>query len=144
MYLRSMISGNDEIDENVSHRIGMGWMKQKLASGVLCDRKRKCGYCVGCVGLLGVTEFGMSLLGKRLEDKMREARLRWFGHVKRRGTDAPVRRCEKLALDDFRWGKSRPKKYWIEVIRRDMKQLQLTEDMTLDRKIWRTQIRIEG
>ncbi|PHT94198.1 hypothetical protein T459_02080 [Capsicum annuum] len=41
---------------------------------------------------------------------MREARLRWFGHVKRRGMDAPVRRCERLALDGFRRGKGRPKK----------------------------------
>ncbi|PHU14259.1 putative alpha-mannosidase I MNS4 [Capsicum chinense] len=60
---------------------------------------------------------------------MREGRLRWFGHVMRRGANAPVRRCERLALDD-----GRPKKYWREVIRHDMEQLQLTEDMTLDRK----------
>ncbi|PHT96000.1 hypothetical protein T459_03882 [Capsicum annuum] len=78
-----------------------------------------------------------------VECKLREARLRWFGHVKRRGMDAPVRRCERLALDGFRRGRGRPKKYWGEVIRRDMEQLQLTEDMTLDRKVWRTRIRAE-
>ncbi|PHT39186.1 Photosystem I chlorophyll a apoprotein A2 [Capsicum baccatum] len=78
-----------------------------------------------------------------VECKMREVRLRWFGHVKRRGMDAPVRRCERLALDGFRRGRGRPKKYWGEVIRRDMEQLQLTEDMTLDRKVWRTRIRAE-
>ncbi|KAF3651270.1 hypothetical protein FXO37_18089 [Capsicum annuum] len=49
-----------------------------------------------------------------VECKMREARLRWFGHVKRRGMDAPVRRCERLALDGFRRGRGRPKKYWGE------------------------------
>ena len=70
-----------------------------------------------------------------VECKMREARLRWFGHVKRRGMDAPVRRCERLALDGFRRGRGRPKKYWGEVIRRDMEQLQLIEDMTLHRKV---------
>ncbi|KAF3655662.1 hypothetical protein FXO38_14579 [Capsicum annuum] len=79
-----------------------------------------------------------------VEDKMRKVRLRWFGHEMRRGTDALVRRCERLALDGFRQGKGRPKKYWRKVIRRDMEQLQLTEDMTQDRKIWRTRIRIEG
>ncbi|PHT39632.1 hypothetical protein CQW23_18486 [Capsicum baccatum] len=36
-----MIQGNGEIDENVYHRIGVGWMKWKLASGVLCDRKER-------------------------------------------------------------------------------------------------------
>ncbi|KAF3682506.1 14-3-3 protein 6 [Capsicum annuum] len=37
--LGSVIQGNGEIDEEVSHRIGAGWMKWKLASGVLCDKK---------------------------------------------------------------------------------------------------------
>ncbi|PHU01504.1 hypothetical protein BC332_31291 [Capsicum chinense] len=49
-----------------------------------------------------------------VENKMREVRLRWFGHVMRRGMDAPVRRCERLALDGFRRGRGRPKKYWGE------------------------------
>ncbi|KAG5569172.1 hypothetical protein H5410_058938 [Solanum commersonii] len=48
-------------------------------------------------------------------DKLREVRLRWFGHVKRRGADAP-----------------------------DLAQLHLTEDMTLDRKEWRSRIKVEG
>ena len=47
-------------------------------------------------------------------------------------------------MDGFRRGRGRPKKYWGEVIRQDMTQLQLTEDMTLDRKVWRTHIRVEG
>ncbi|PHT58092.1 hypothetical protein CQW23_00455 [Capsicum baccatum] len=38
-YLGSVIQGNGEIDEDVSHRIGAGWMKWKIASGVLCDKK---------------------------------------------------------------------------------------------------------
>ncbi|PHT54956.1 hypothetical protein CQW23_03442 [Capsicum baccatum] len=35
---------------------------------------------------------------------MRVARLRWFGHVMTRGTDAPVRRCERLTMNGFRRG----------------------------------------
>ncbi|PHU15908.1 putative NOT transcription complex subunit VIP2 [Capsicum chinense] len=69
-----------------------------------------------------------------VEDNLREVRLRWFDHVMRRGTDVPVRRCERLALEGFKRGRGRPKLYWRGVIRRDMEQLQLTEDMTLDRK----------
>ena len=79
-----------------------------------------------------------------VEDKLRKVRLRWFGHVIRRGPDAPVRRCKTLATDGFRRARSRSKKYWREVIMQDMEQLLLTEDMTLDRKVWSTRIRIEG
>ncbi|KAF3666428.1 putative transmembrane protein 56-B-like isoform X2 [Capsicum annuum] len=38
-YLGSTIQGNGEIDEDVSHCIGAGWMKWRLASGILCDKK---------------------------------------------------------------------------------------------------------
>ncbi|XP_070039081.1 uncharacterized protein [Nicotiana tomentosiformis] len=69
-----------------------------------------------------------------IENKMREARVRWFGHVRRRSTDAPVRRCKRLTLEGLRRGRGRPKKNWGEVIRQDMSQLQLIEDMTFDRK----------
>lgn len=34
-----------------------------------------------------------------------------------------------------RRGRGRPKKYWEEVIGQDMAYLQLTDDMTLDRRI---------
>ncbi|KAF3643346.1 putative amino acid permease 3-like [Capsicum annuum] len=90
-YLEFMIQGNGEIDEDVSHRIGVEWMKWRLASGVLCDKK----------------------VSPKLKEKF-------------------YRVAVRLAM--LR-GRGRPKKYSREVIRRDMKQLQLTEDMTLDGKV---------
>ncbi|VFQ94710.1 unnamed protein product [Cuscuta campestris] len=33
-----------------------------------------------------------------VEDKLREARLRWLGHVRRRDANAPVRRCERITV----------------------------------------------
>ncbi|XP_070025393.1 uncharacterized protein [Nicotiana sylvestris] len=77
-----------------------------------------------------------------MEEKIQEARLRWFGHVKRRSTDALVKRCERLALGGKRKGRGRPKKSSKEVIRRDMEQLELTDDITLDRRVWRLRIRV--
>ncbi|XP_019259253.1 PREDICTED: uncharacterized protein LOC109237399 [Nicotiana attenuata] len=151
-YLGSVIQGNREIDEDVTHRIGAGWMKWRLTSGVFCDkylRPRLKGkfyravvrptmlYGVECypvknshVQMMKVADMRMLrwmcghtrldmirnevILDKvavaSVEDKMQEARLRWFGHVKRRGTNAPVRRCERLVLEGQRRGRGRPKK----------------------------------
>jgi hypothetical protein len=36
-YLRSMLQKDEDIDEDVSHRIKAGWLKWRQASVVLCD-----------------------------------------------------------------------------------------------------------
>ena len=36
-YLDSIISKDGEIDEDVEHRIKVGWLKRRLVFGVLCD-----------------------------------------------------------------------------------------------------------
>uniref|UniRef100_M1BQ44 Polyprotein n=1 Tax=Solanum tuberosum TaxID=4113 RepID=M1BQ44_SOLTU len=45
---------------------------------------------------------------------------------------ALMRRWERWVVGGTRRGRGRPKKYWGEVIRQDMVQLWITEDMTLD------------
>ncbi|VFQ77742.1 unnamed protein product [Cuscuta campestris] len=45
-----------------------------------------------------------------VEDKLREARLRWFSHVRRRDPDAPVRRCERITVIGGSRGRGRPRK----------------------------------
>ena len=49
-------------------------------------------------------------------EKMKENRLRWFGHVRRRLTDAPVWRQERINLGQVKRAQGRPKKTWMEVI----------------------------
>lgn len=53
------------------------------------------------------------------EDKTRENRLGWFGHVQRISIDAPIRRDQKLVkgADGIR---ARPKGSWIEGVTKDM------------------------
>ena len=77
-----------------------------------------------------------------IEDKMREARLRWFGHIRRTSKSAPVRRCEMIEYPEYRRSRGRPKKSWSEVIRHDFKTLGLVEDMAQDRKLWRGRIKV--
>jgi len=64
-----------------------------------------------------------------IENKIRDARLRWFIHIRRRKMDAPERKCEKIDHLDYRRSRDRPKKSWKEVIRYDLKTLGLVEDM---------------
>ena len=75
-------------------------------------------------------------------DKLRESRLRWFGYVLRRDPRAPVPRSEGLDLGEVRRGRGRPKKSWKEVIRQDLALLSISEDMAMDRALWRASIRV--
>ena len=77
-----------------------------------------------------------------LEDKLRETGLRWFGHVRKRSINAPVRRCETINLSHCRRGRGRLKLSWSKVIRSDLKSIALTEDMAQDRNLWRSWIKI--
>ena len=38
-YLGSIMQEDGEIDEDINHRIKVGWQKWKNASGILCDRR---------------------------------------------------------------------------------------------------------
>ncbi|GJV10815.1 hypothetical protein Tco_1352356 [Tanacetum coccineum] len=71
---------------------------------------------------------------------MREGRLRWFEHVRRRPQSAPVRRLEALVVGGLR-RRGRPKLRWEDKVKLDMKELLLSEDMTSDRNKRRARIR---
>ena len=77
-----------------------------------------------------------------IDEKMRESRLRWFGHVKRRSVAAPVRRCERIDLPGGKRGRGRPKKSLDEVVREALRVVGLTEDLAQDRRLWRDRIKV--
>jgi hypothetical protein len=59
------------------------------------------------------------------EAKIRQNRLRWIGHIRRIPKDAPIRRIEGWRQDRLDRGRRRPKKIWMELIKRDMSLLDL-------------------
>nr|XP_009765363.1 PREDICTED: uncharacterized protein LOC104216930 [Nicotiana sylvestris] len=153
-YIGFVIQGNREIYEVVTHRIGAGWMKWRVECWPAKNsyiQKMKVAEMRMQRWMCGNTRLDMvrnkvirdKVVVASVEDKMWDARLRWFGHVKRRGTDELERRRERLVLEGQWRGRGRPKKYWGEVIRKDIVLLQLTEDMTMDRKVWRLRIGLE-
>ncbi|KAF3647847.1 Casein kinase II subunit alpha, chloroplastic [Capsicum annuum] len=153
-YLGSMIQGNGEIDEDVTHHIGAGWMKWRLASGVLCNKKvlPKLKGKFYRVAVRPVTLYGAECWPVKNShiQKLKVGEMRmlcWMCGLTRGDKIRNETIREKVGvasvedkLGEVRQGRSRPKKYWREVIRRDMDQLQLIEDMTLDRKLWKTRI----
>lgn len=58
--------------------------------------------------------------------------------------NAPMRMCERYAIVGSIRGRGRSKKHRGEVIRHDMKHLQLIEDIILDMRVCRSKIRVEG
>ncbi|RXH84798.1 hypothetical protein DVH24_040146 [Malus domestica] len=56
----------------------------------------------------------------KIEGNMRENRFRWFGHVQRRPTDAPVRKCDYGTEVQGRRGRGRPRKTLEETLRKDL------------------------
>ena len=73
-----------------------------------------------------------------LGQKLREDRLRWFGHVYRRDEDYVGKRVQKIKVGKRKRG--RPKRRWEDCIREDMKVLGLREEDANDRTSWRKKI----
>ena len=75
-----------------------------------------------------------------IEEKMRETRLRWFGHVRRRPRDASMRRVDEMKQLVKKRGRGRPKKILKETLKFDMRCMGLNEDMTKDKNTWKSRI----
>ncbi|GKF60704.1 hypothetical protein Tco_0177490 [Tanacetum coccineum] len=73
---------------------------------------------------------------------MREGRLRWFGHVKKRPQSAPVKRVESIIIDGAR-RRGRLMLKWVDRLKINLKELLLFDDMTSYRISWRTRIRVD-
>ena len=75
-----------------------------------------------------------------IKEKLVQYRLRWFGHVQRRPSEAPVR-CGVLSRDiNVRRGRGRPKLTWKKAIKRDLNGCDIPRDLYLDRSVCKTAI----
>ena len=62
--------------------------------------------------------------------------------MRRRPTDAPVVRVERIKLGQIKRVQGRPKKIWMEVTRQDKEAKGLSEGILLDRNEWRKLIHV--
>ncbi|KAK3508236.1 hypothetical protein QTP70_017665 [Hemibagrus guttatus] len=75
-----------------------------------------------------------------MRDKVREARLRWFGHVQRRENEYIGRRMLDMELPGRRQ-RGRPKRRYMDGINEDMKLVGASVEDAEDRDRWREMIR---
>ncbi len=86
--------------------------------------------------MCGVEDLSAKL--RHLSAKLRQRRLRWFGHVERAGGGA-LNELRELRVEGRR-PTGRPKKKWSGRVREDITLLEIEEHMAQDRKLWRTVI----
>ena len=72
----------------------------------------------------------------KLRDKLQNARLRWYGHVKRREEDYVRKRMMEMAVPGIR-KRGRPRRSWMDLVREDMERVGAREGDEVDRVNWR-------
>ena len=55
-----------------------------------------------------------------IEDKLRENWLKWFGYIKRKPTDAPIRKSDLVSIDGNVRGKGIHKLTWWDIIKKTL------------------------
>ena len=83
---------------------------------------------------------GNTVKVKRLGMKMREGRLRWYGHVMRRDQEYVGRKMMEMELPGKR-KRGRPKRRFLDVVKEDMREVGAKVTDVEDRKMWRMMIR---
>ena len=81
------------------------------------------------------TSEGQNML-KCFREKVRETRLRWFGHVQRRDSEYISRKMMRLELPGRR-PRGRPKRRFMDVVKEDMKLVGVRDEDEEDRVRWR-------
>ena len=67
---------------------------------------------------------------------IRSGRLRWYGHVMRKGDEDWVKKCMEYRVEGRR-PVGRPRKTWLESVEVDMAELEIDKEDVHDRSKWR-------
>jgi hypothetical protein len=76
------------------------------------------------------------------DEKLVQHRLRWFGHMQRRPTEAPIRNGVIRRTGNNKRDRGRPNLTWEEFVERDLKDWCITKELALDRREWKLAIHV--
>ena len=128
----AMLYGSEcwAVDKKTEQRMSVAEMRMlRWMSGVTREDRIRNEYIRGSIGVSSIVE------------KMRENRLRWFGHVRRREETEAVRVVMDMNVVGKR-GRGRPKKRWLDGIESDMRIAGVTVRDVADRALWRCRTRV--
>ena len=81
---------------------------------------------------------------RKLEDIIKERRLRWLGHIFRMDNSRTARQATHWELRGYKRKPGRPRKNWVDVIKRDLRQMDLTweeaEELANGKAEWRRRV----
>ena len=72
--------------------------------------------------------------------KVKEARLRWYGHLRRREAQHPTRRMIDMEIPGRRQ-RGRPELRWMDCVQRDMNCFNMNDNMVLNRNEWKKRLK---
>ena len=81
-------------------------------------------------GIRGTTKLG------EISKKVQESRLKWYGHVLRREDEYVGKRVMAMEVPGKR-RRGRPKRRWLDSIRNDLSERELSREDAQDRAKWR-------
>jgi hypothetical protein len=77
-----------------------------------------------------------------VEEKLVQHRLRWFGHMQWRPTEAPIRNGVIRQTGNKKRGRGRPNLIWEKFVKRDLNDWCITNELTLDSREWKLAIHV--
>ena len=74
-----------------------------------------------------------------IQEKVRDMRLRWYGHMQRMEETNKVRAVVNMRVPGKR-PRGRPRARWMDCVRKDMQELRITPEDIKDRTFWKSRI----